>query len=252
MTDEPSDEDWSPPLVMLAVDLVILTVRERTLRILLVERGVPPFAGMLALPGGFLGDEAEDVRLAATRELAEEAGLDATTLHLEQIGAYGAPARDPRGRVISVAYLAIAPRLPDPVPGSDAADARWEPATAVLSGQLPVAFDHREIIADGIEQARAKLEHTTLATAFCHENFTITELQHVYEAVWDLRLDPRNFARKVRRTEGFVAPAGTPRRTGSGRPAQLFQRGEGRVLYPPMTRATTATVTGTPGEETAG
>jgi len=230
------DEDsWVPPRILLAVDLVILTLRDERLHVLLVERGVEPYQGALALPGGFLRDEHEDIDAAARRELAEEAGL--ADVHLETLGVYGEPGRDPRGRVVSVAYLAVAPRLPEPVAGTDAADARWVPVDDVLSGRLRLAFDHRRIVEDGVERARTKLEHTALATAFCGETFTIAELQRVYEAVWGVRLDPRNFYRKVKGSRGFVVPAGPMRRNPNGRPARLYRAGPVRVLYPPMVRS---------------
>lgn len=134
------DESWLPPAVLVAVDLVILTLRESRLHVLLVERGVEPFVGARALPGGFLNNADEGIVAAAVRELREEADLDAGGLHLEQLGAYGEPGRDPRGRVVSVAYLAIAPGLPEPVAGTDAAAASWEPVDEVLSGRLRLAF----------------------------------------------------------------------------------------------------------------
>lgn len=191
------DESWSPPTVLVAVDLVILTLRASKLHVLLVERGIEPYRGTQALPGGFLNNDREDILAAAHRELKEEADLDGSRLHLEQLGTYGDPGRDPRGRIISVAYLAIAPHLPEPVAGTDAAGAAWRPVAGVLSGRLKLAFDHRKIVTDGVERARSKLEHSTLATAFCGETFTISELQQVYEAVWGVQLDPRNFYRKV-------------------------------------------------------
>ncbi|GAB7048631.1 NUDIX hydrolase [Catenuloplanes indicus] len=231
----PTDE-WEPPAVLLTVDLVILTLRDARLRLLLIERGVAPFRGAHALPGGFLGHLDEDIEAAARRELAEEAGLDGGALHLEQLGVYGKPGRDPRGRVVSVAYLAISPRLPDPVAGTDAAGASWHAVDDVLGGAVPLAFDHHRIVADGVERARAKLEHSALATAFCADTFTISDLQEVYEAVWGTRLDPRNFYRKVQRTEGFIVAAGPTRKTETGRPARLFRAGPRQVLHPPMVR----------------
>jgi 8-oxo-dGTP diphosphatase len=233
------DETWQPPPVLLTVDLVILTLRQARLHVLLVERGVDPYLGMAALPGGFLRDAAEDIVAAAQRELAEEAGLDANSLHLEQYGVYGNPGRDPRGRVVSVAYLAISPGLPEPSAGTDAADARWVPVDDVLSPAVPLAFDHERIVADGVERARSKLEHSSLATAFCGSVFTLAELQQVYEAVWGVRLDPRNFYRKIQGTQDFVIEVGSARKSGAGRPARLFERGPGTVLYPPMLRSTT-------------
>jgi 8-oxo-dGTP diphosphatase len=233
------NKEWQAPRVLLAVDLVILTLRGGSLQVLLVQRGVRPYAGMMALPGGFLRDETEPILTAARRELCEETGLDADTLHLEQISVYGDPGRDPRGRVVSVAYLAITPRLPDPEYGTDAADALWTPADGVLTARLRLAFDHQRIVADGVERARRKLEHSALAAAFCGPTFTISELQQVYEAVWGIQLDPRNFYRKIQGTRDFLVPADVlPRRSGAGRPARLFRTGPGTVLYPPMIRPT--------------
>ena len=230
------EESWSPPAILLTVDLVILTLRGSVLHALLVERGNEPFRGSQALPGGFLRDEGEDVLDAALRELREEASLDGTRLHLEQLGVYGAPGRDPRARIVSVAYLAIAPGLPEPVAGTDAASASWLPVEDVLSRRLAVAFDHHQIIADGVERARTKLEHSAIATAFCDETFTISELQQVCEAVWGVPLDQRNFYRKVQAVSGFIVPAAAERRPTNGRPARLFRAGPCAVLYPPLVR----------------
>jgi 8-oxo-dGTP diphosphatase len=231
-----SDDTWEPPRLLLAVDLVILTLRQGQLHLLLVRRGIAPFEGMAALPGGFLADENEGLFAAARRELFEEAGL-ADVPHLEQLGTYGDPGRDPRGRVVSVAHLAIAPRLPEPVAGTDAAEADWTPVSDVLTGAVPLAFDHLRIVTDGVERARSKLERSALATAFCPEVFTISELQEVYEAVWGASLDPRNFYRKVQAVEGFIVPAGPPRSAaGTGRPARVYRAGPRRDLHPPMVR----------------
>ncbi|WP_052869424.1 NUDIX hydrolase [Streptomyces niger] len=230
------DDSWLPPSVLLTVDLVILTLREGQLCVLLVERGKEPFAGMQALPGGFLDHVDEAIPDAARRELGEETAVDAGRFHLEQLATYGDPGRDPRGRVVSVAHLAIAPRLPDPVAGTDAADASWVPAEVVLSGKVKLAFDHDRILADGIERARTKLEFSALATAFCEDLFTVAELQQVYEAVWGVPLDTRNFYRKIQAVDGFIVPAGTERRTTVGRPARLFRAGPTTVLSPPLVR----------------
>jgi ADP-ribose pyrophosphatase YjhB (NUDIX family) len=231
-----TDDQWVPPVVMLAVDLVILTLRESSLHVLLIERGIEPYEGALALPGGFLQHSEEGLAAAAHRELSEEADLDVGPLRLEQLGVYDDPGRDPRGRVVSVAHLAIAPRLPEPTAGTDAASAKWQRAERVLSGDLELAFDHRQIVADGVERARVKLEHSALATAFCGQTFTISELQEVYEAVWGISLDPRNFYRKVQKTKGFIVTAGPERKVTTGRPARLFKAGPCQALYPPMVR----------------
>lgn len=221
--------------LFLAVDLAILTVRENKLHVLVVERGNDPFRGQEALPGGFLR-AGEDLLAAAERELNEETGLDGDALHLEQLATYGDPQRDPRGRVVSVAYVAFAPDLPIPSAGSDARAARWAPADAV-KGSL--AFDHDAILAQAVERARERLETTTLATAFCGPEFTIGELRAVYEVVWGLDLDPRNFSRKVLNTDGFIEPTGGKRAPETGRPAALYRKGRARILNPPLLRATT-------------
>jgi 8-oxo-dGTP diphosphatase len=214
------------------VDLVMLTVRAGTLQVLLVTRAIEPYQGRYALPGGFVLP-AEDLPAAAQRELAEETGLAAAGGHLEQLASYGTPDRDPRGRVVTIAYLAMLPDPPDPVAGSDAATAQWLP----LPLRVPqLAFDHGRILADGVERARSKLEYTALATAFCPPEFTISELREVYETVWDTSLDPRNFHRKVTGTPGFVEPVGRSVAAERGRPAQLFRRGTADLLHPPMLR----------------
>ncbi|MET8002033.1 NUDIX hydrolase [Nonomuraea glycinis] len=242
-------DPWEPPAVLLAADLVILTLRGARLHVLLVHRGIDPYQGALALPGGFLRDEHEDIEAAARRELSEEAGL--VDVHLETLGVYGEPGRDPRGRVVSVAHLAIAPRLPEPTAGTDAADACWMPVEDALSSGVELAFDHARIIADGVERARTKLEYTALATAFCGETFTISELQQVYEAVWGIRLDPRNFYRKVQGSRGFIVAAGPMRRTANGRPARLFRAGPVQALNPPMVRSAHVTPQDGPAAQTA-
>jgi ADP-ribose pyrophosphatase YjhB (NUDIX family)/spermidine synthase len=163
-------------MVRLTVDLVILTVRDATLQVLLVKRGNEPFAGEFALPGGFMRD-GEPLGSAARRELAEETNMDTERLHLEQLSTYADPDRDPRGRIVTVAYLAIAPNLPTPVAGTDAADASWQPVEPLLAGGGPRAFDHHQILVEGLERAREKLEYTTLATAFCSDAFTIADLR---------------------------------------------------------------------------
>ncbi|MFI6097159.1 NUDIX domain-containing protein [Lentzea sp. NPDC051213] len=217
-----------PPFAV-TVDLVVLTVRAEALCALLVRRGEAPFKGRWALPGGFV-QVAESVGAAAVRELAEETGVSG--LHLEQLGTYGEPRRDPRMRVVSVAYLALAPDLPVPVAGTDAAAASWVPVSEV--GAL--AFDHAAILADGVERARAKLEYTPLGAAFCAPEFTVAELRRVYEIVWGISLDPRNFHRKVTGVDGLLEPTGETTTRDGGRPAALFRRGPATALHPPLTR----------------
>lgn len=221
--------------VAVTVDLVIFTVRDGRLQVLLIERGHAPFAGEFALPGGYVRGR-ENLDQAARRELAEETGINGQQLHLEQLRTYGDPERDPRGRVITVAYLALGPDLPTPVAGTDASAARWAPVREVLGGRPPLAFDHSAILREALEAACAQLEYTTVAAAFCCEPFSISDLRHVYEAVWGTPLDPSNFRRKVTRAERFLQPTGD-RRLQRGRPAALYRQGGARQLFPPLLRS---------------
>jgi 8-oxo-dGTP diphosphatase len=233
-----------PDLVMrmpVAVDLVVLTLRNDELAVLLIKRGIAPYLGRWALPGGFVRD-GEDLTEAALRELSEETGIgDPMIGHIEQLATFGAVARDPRERVVSVAYLAFVPDLPLPVAGGDAGEAAIVPISALTKKSakalaLALAFDHPEILAMGIERCRAKLEYTSLATSFLGPEFTINELRKVYESVWGLPLDPGNFHRKVTKTEGFVQATQRMSQGLSGRPAQLFTQGDAHLLHPALLR----------------
>jgi 8-oxo-dGTP diphosphatase len=232
------------------VDIVALTIRDRAPQVLLVRRGEPPYDGWQALPGGFVRSRrdasgrvrGETLVEAAARELAEETGLGPgherlRRVHLEQLATYGAPNRDPRMRVFSVAYLAFAADLPEPVAGGDAAAAAWTPLTQVRR----LAFDHAEILADGLERARAKLEYTPLATSFLGPEFTISELRGVYAAVWGMDPHPANFHRKVMSVPGFVVACDAVTERGGergGRRARLYRAGDATLLHPPLLRPT--------------
>ena len=221
------------PPVYVTVDVVLLTIRSDQLQVLMVRRGSKPWQGRLALPGGFLRPT-EDLPAAARRELREETGLTLKPVHLEQIGTFGAPRRDPRARTVGVAYLAVLPTLPQPVAGTDAIEAVWQPVADMLSRRLP--FDHHDMLTAGVERARSKLEYTTLATAFVGPTFTIAELRHVYEVTWGRTLDAGNFHRKVLKSNGFVQPTAEGRTSPRGRPATLYQPGETLLLNPPIMR----------------
>jgi ADP-ribose pyrophosphatase YjhB (NUDIX family) len=236
--------------IAVTVDVVALTIRDGVLHVLLVQRGAPPFEGQWALPGGFVRAAGEDLPAAAVRELREETGQGAGgPLHLEQLGTYGTPDRDPRMRVISVAYLAFAPELPEPQAGSDARAAAWVPVDSLgladgNGGQRAgttrrLAFDHARILADGLERARSKLEYTPLATSFVTEPFTISELRTVYETVWGEPLHAGNFHRKVLSVPGFVESTGEMTESGGprgGPRARLYRRGDARLLHPALLR----------------
>ncbi|MEW2387783.1 NUDIX domain-containing protein [Streptomyces venezuelae] len=218
------------------VDLAVFTVRDGALHVLLVERGQEPHAGRWALPGGFVLPD-ESAEAAAGRELAEETGIaDVGQLHLEQVRTYSDPDRDPRMRVVSVAFAALVPDPPEVRGGGDAARAAWLPHSP--AAYRPLAFDHDRILADAHDRVCAKLEYTGLATAFCAPEFTLGELRQVYEAVWGAELDPANFRRKVVGTAGLVeAVPGAARLTGGrGKPAALFRAGTASALHPPLLR----------------
>jgi 8-oxo-dGTP diphosphatase len=249
MTTTPGYDKYAFEPFAVTADLAVLTIRAGALHVLLVERGQEPYAGHWALPGGFVAPD-ESAETAARRELAEETGLsDVSGLHLEQLRTYSEPDRDPRMRVVTVAFTAL---LPDPPPdfvrgdphlaslepraGSDAAQARWLPYDSLG----PLAFDHDRILADAHERVGAKLEYSSLATAFCGTEFTLGELQQVYETVWGAELDRPNFRRKVLATPGFVEPVlGRAKLTGGrGKPAALYRAGSATALYPPLLRPT--------------
>jgi 8-oxo-dGTP diphosphatase len=248
-----------PPFT-LTVDLVVFTMRDKRLCVLLVERAEHPFRGSWALPGGHVQHGRESADDAAMRELREETGIDDTDgIYLEQLATYSEPRRDPRIRsglqVASVAYVAMAADLPEPVAGTDAAQARWWPvdtldlqaqrrcwrSSAAYEGEsAPLAFDHAVMTADALDRISAKLEYTTLAAQFVTEPFSLADLRHVYLAVWGEAPDLANFRRKVLSTPGFVVPVERARRATTavgGRPASLYRRGDAAWITPPMARS---------------
>jgi 8-oxo-dGTP diphosphatase len=199
------------------VDVIVFKLLEERLHVLLVRRGREPFAGAWAVPGGFVEMD-ESLEHAARRELAEETGL--TDVWLEQLYTFGRPDRDPRGRVITVAYYALIPadQSVKPVGGDDAAQARWFEV-----GELPsLAFDHDEIVRYALQRLRTKLEYTTVGFQLLPTAFTLSQLQRVYEAILGRTLDKRNFRRKVA-SLGILQPIGQSVRDGAHRPAGLYQ-----------------------------
>jgi 8-oxo-dGTP diphosphatase len=201
--------------MQVAVDIVMFTIQSRELRVLLVKRGIPPFLGQFAIPGGFvLKDESLDQ--AALRELKEETGVG--EVYLEQLYSFGDPGRDPRGRVITVAYYALISADRSPIiAGTDAADARWWTVR-----ELPtLAFDHRKILDYALERLRNKLEYTTVGFQLLPPRFTLTELQEVYEVILGRKLDKRNFRRKLELLK--VLRATRELRRGGRRPARLYE-----------------------------
>jgi 8-oxo-dGTP diphosphatase len=238
----PVDYDPSQfPAFAVTVDVVVLTMADGRLHVLLVRRGVPPFAGMWAIPGGFKRPD-ETLDEAAKRELLEETGVDSASL-LRQFGAYGDPGRDPRMNVVTVAYLAVLREVGRIVAGTDAAGASLVPVTEALNGKIELAFDHERIVRDAVERVRVDLGLTGIATAFVGPTFTLAELRAVYEAVWGTHLDGANCRRRVLAEKGWVIPTGRRARPGStgGKPAELYRAGRmwrygAPIRYPQPTK----------------
>ncbi len=199
-----------------AVDVVILTVREHHLEVLLTRRSHAPFDGLWAIPGGFVKPD-ESLEDAARRKLAEEGG--GSDVYLEQLYTFGDPGRDPRTRVITVVYYALLRpdqlRLPT---APDAAEARL--FAAYLAPDL--AFDHSRILQHTLERLRGKLEYTTIGFQLLAHEFTLSELQDVYEAILNRSLDKRNFRKKLLLTR-IVEPTAHTRAGGQHRPARLYR-----------------------------
>jgi 8-oxo-dGTP diphosphatase len=204
------------PHPAVAADLAIFTLHESRLQMLLIQRARDPFKGRWALPGGFVRIH-EDLHAAAARELEEETGVAGA--YLEQVGAFGAPQRDPRERVISVAFFAIIPS--DTIhlrSGGDAAAASWWPVN-----ELPkLAFDHIEILEQARHRLRDKVRRSSIALRFLPPEFTLTELQQVHEAILGQDLDKRNF-RKWLGSLPYLRATGRMRRGGQHRPAELYR-----------------------------
>ena len=221
--DEYGYDPRAYPPVAVTVDVAVFTIRDDALHVLLIQRGGEPYLGAWALPGGFVRPD-EDLDQAAARELGEETGLRPGGWHLEQLGSYGAPERDPRMRVVTVAYWANCSDLPTVRGGGDALAAALTPVERIERGDVRLAFDHERIVRDAVERTRAKLEYTALAARFCPPEFTVGQLRRVYETVWNTRLDPGNFQRGVQESGAFEKRLAAPPapQSGRGRPASLW------------------------------
>ena len=202
------------PFMQVTVDIIVFTIQEGLLKVLLVKRLIPPFIGQCAIPGGFVLED-EDLDEAALRELREETGV--WDVYLEQLYSFGKPDRDPRGRVVTVAYFALISADRKLKAGSDAAEAAWYSVDDLPS----LAFDHSSILNYALERLRNKLEYTTVGFQLLPEKFTLTELQAVYEAILGKKLDKRNFRRKMSVLK-ILKPL-TEYRRGGQRPAQLYR-----------------------------
>jgi len=201
--------------MQIAVDIVIFTIQSGELQVLLVKRGIPPFVGQFAIPGGFILED-ESLDQAALRELKEETGV--ADVYVEQLYSFGDPGRDPRGHIISVSYFALISADHSPLAaGTDAADANW----CAVCQLPPLAFDHRKILDYALERLRNKLDYTTVGFQLLPQRFSLSELQEVYEAILDKKLDKRNFRRKLALLK-VLRPTREYRRAGR-RPARLYE-----------------------------
>ena len=199
------------------VDVVIFSILDEMLKVLLIKRKGWPHDGMWAIPGGFV-DMHESLEHAAYRELAEETGVASSDVYLEQLYTFGEPDRDPRTRVITVAYFALvsADKI-NPQAASDAADVGWFSVYDLPS----LAFDHADILDYALTRLRYKLEYSAVGFQLLPEKFTLRDLQDAYEIVLGTPLDKGNFRSKLRKT-GVVEMVDGYRDTG-GRPARLYR-----------------------------
>ena len=201
-------------LMQVAVDAVVFSVINNQLKVLLIKRKKQPFVGKFALPGGFV-EENEDFIDAAKRELEEETNVK--NIFLRQLGAYGKPTRDPRGRVIAIAFLALIRADQNLKATDDAAEAKW-----FTVNKLPeLAFDHSKIILDATKELRYEIQTTNIALQILPKRFTLTQLQKLYELVMNVELDKRNFRKKIKQLDILKETSQTVME-GAHRPAVLY------------------------------
>jgi 8-oxo-dGTP diphosphatase len=207
---------YQHPRPALTVDCVVFGFDEGELKVLLIERGQEPFKGRWALPGGFVRVD-ETLEAAARRELAEETGL--ANVFLEQLYTFSEVDRDPRERVVSVAHYALV-KLSDhrARAATDAANAQWFP----VSKPPKLAFDHAKILRSGLARLQGKVRYQPIGFELLPRKFTLSQLQHLYEAVLETQLDKRNFRKKVL-SFGLLIPLNETQMVGRHRPAQLFR-----------------------------
>ncbi|MHB8717475.1 MAG: NUDIX hydrolase [Candidatus Dormibacteria bacterium] len=202
---------FASPAGLQALPVVFAPLGGR-LHVLLVRREESPHAGLWSLPGGFMS-ASERPEETAQRKLTEKTGVGA--VYMEQLQTYGDPSRDPRGWIPSVAYLGL---IDATVLRSEESGARWVPVD-----ELPqLAFDHAQVIRDGVERLRGKLWWSNIAVGLLPERFTMPQARQLYEAISGVRYEPSNFRRGLEQS-GLVRLTGGTARTGRGRPAALYE-----------------------------
>lgn len=201
------------PHPSVTTDCVIFGFDGIKLKVLLVERGMAPYKGRWAFPGGFLNMD-ESAEEGALRELKEETGLEGA--YIRQFHTFSNPQRDPRERVITIAYYALV-RMQEVKGGDDASDARW----FALDEVPPLAFDHDQILRKAEKTLRQQIHFEPVGFELLPEKFTIKQLQNLYEAILDMRFDRRNFYNKMRRL-GMLELTGDTANPSQRREANLF------------------------------
>ena len=198
------------------VDLVIFTVDDDALKVMLVKRAEEPFADRWSLPGGFL-KISESLKEAALRVLKEKAGVE--NVYVEQLYTFGDLDRDPRARVITVAYFALIPwKQLAPPPSDKVTDLMW----ASVSRLPKLAFDHKDIVYYAVERLRAKAGYSNIVYSLMPRHFRLSELQRMYEIIFDNKLDKRNFRKRMLAT-GLLHETGRKDVAGAHRPAMLYK-----------------------------
>lgn len=211
--------------IHLAVDAVVFGYQpQKGISVLLIERKYPPFEGSWAIPGGFVLEH-ESLEEAVTRELAEETGVKIT--YLEQLYTFGKPNRDPRKRIVAVAYFALVrPEGFSLIADTDASDAKWFP----IDDLPPLAFDHDQILEVALTRLRGKILYEPIGFELLDEKFPFSSLHQLYETVLGGKIDRRNFKKKFLKL-GLVEELNEQRKqAGSGRPARLYRFNEERYF----------------------
>jgi 8-oxo-dGTP diphosphatase len=206
--------------IFVTVDIVIFALRDDDLQALLVKRKNPPFEDRWAIPGGFVQPD-ESLEDGASRVLFEEAGV--REVHIEQLFTFGTVDRDPRGRMVTVAYFALVPAPLALHAGNNTTDAQWKSVYALPD----MAFDHAEIVHYALKRLRYKLEYTAVGFQLLSKTFTLSQLQRAYETILGEKLDKRNFRRRILQAQ--VIEETGEMQSGDGRPAKLYHYREDAV-----------------------
>ena len=219
--------DYDVPLT--SVDLVIFTLQSHTLKVLLVERGDHPFKGRWALPGGFVDLKRDkDLDATATRKLREKTGVDIS--YLEQLQGFGSAVRDPRGWSATFAYFALIDAEGVVLShGGGSRAAAWV-AVHELENRIDLAFDHGDIVATALQRLRAKVEYSSLPVHLLAPEFTLTDLQQVYETILGRTVDKSAFRKRIKEGD-FLEEITGKQRHGSNRPAQLYRLRSGHAVF---------------------